>query len=199
MRQVLLIRHGDHAEVGRVLSGRSEIGLSVAGQAQAAALPDMLALVPVASLHTSPRTRATQTIAPLAEALRMPVRTASALDEVDFGAFTGRSFAELAPDPPWQRWNAERGTVRCPGGETMAEAVARTRLYLASLAPAECPAVCMTHCDIIRGVVTDLLGLPLDQLFRFDCDPASCTTIDLDDGGRLLGLNVPVRIAARPG
>ena len=63
-----------------------------------------------------------------------------------------RSFAALEDDPAWRRWNEERGLARCPGGETMAEAVARSCDFLFSLPPGE--AICVTHCDVIRALPT---------------------------------------------
>ena len=191
---VHLVRHGTHGEVGRVLSGRSEIALSEAGRAEAEALVAALEGAPIASLHASPRRRARETISPLARARGMAVRVAPALDEIDFGAFAGRSFAALAGDPDWERWNAERGTARCPGGETMDEAVARATAYLAGLPPADFPALCVTHCDIIRAIVAAQLGLGFERMFAFDCDPASITAIAIEGGGiRIVTLNRPVR------
>ncbi|MFD1611612.1 histidine phosphatase family protein [Sphingomonas tabacisoli] len=193
-RIVHLIRHGSHQEVGKVLSGRSEIALDETGRTDADNVVELLADLPIVSLHSSPRRRAWETSLPLARSRGLDVRRANALDEIDFGGFSGRAFATLDPDPDWRRWNGERATARCPGGETMGEAVARARAYLLSLPQAATPAVCVTHCDIIRGVVADQLGLGLDSLFRFDCDPGSLTTLTLDAGGtRLLTLNAQAR------
>ncbi|WP_241527375.1 histidine phosphatase family protein [Sphingomonas turrisvirgatae] len=195
MRTIHLVRHGDHDEVGRVLSGRSAIPLNAQGRAQAVALGEWFDGCRPASLHSSPQLRARQTAAPIATRLDLSVREAAALDEIDFGTFTGRSFAALDSDKDWQRWNRERATARCPGGETMAEAVARAREYLWSL-PGGDTAICVTHCDIIRGLVADLLGIGLDRMFVLDCDPGSVTTLVLGEGhARLAALNVP---AVRP-
>jgi broad specificity phosphatase PhoE len=194
VKTVILVRHGSHAEVGSVLSGRSDIALSEQGRAEAQALAKALDGIRIASLHVSPRPRATQTAAPLARRRNLSVRIAPALDEIDFGAFTGRAFTALDQDPVWFRWNSERGTARCPDGETMTEAVARISAYLASLAEDQFPAVCVTHCDVIRGFVAHALGLGLERVFSFDCDPASWTTLDLSPGKlRLVALNERVR------
>jgi broad specificity phosphatase PhoE len=197
MRIVILVRHGTHSEVGGVLSGRSEIDLNEVGRAEADALVDTMEGVDIASMHASPRTRARQTASPLSGHLGLSVRTAAALDEVDFGTFTGRDFAMLDGDPAWVHWNVERGTARCPGGETMAEAIARAATYLAALPLADFPALCVTHCDIIRGLVAQQLGLGFDRLFAFGCDPASRTTLDITPcGPRLVALNERVRLRA---
>jgi broad specificity phosphatase PhoE len=190
---VHLVRHGAHEEVGRMLSGRSEIALSTEGRGEAEALVEAFHDAAIASLHASPRRRARETIAPLARARRLDVRIAPALDEIDFGHFTGQAFSALDDDDDWHRWNAERATTRCPGGETMSEAVARAVAYLEALAPEDSPALCVTHCDIIRGVVADRLGMGLDRLFELDCAPASRTTLVLDSGETcVVAINRPV-------
>jgi probable phosphoglycerate mutase len=189
-RIVILARHGSHDEVGKVLSGRSDIGLNAEGRTEAEALARVLEGAAIASLHSSPRRRARETVAPLAERCGLTVRLAPALDEIDFGAFTGLAFERLDDDPDWRRWNAQRDTARCPSGETMDEASGRAEKYIAALPPCDFPAVCVTHCDIIRGLVARHLGLSLDRLFALGFDPGSRTTLQLCTGGvRLVALN----------
>ena len=194
IRTVLLVRHGTHAEVGRVLSGRSDIALDARGRREAEALALALDGTAIASLHTSPRARARETIAPIAARRALPVTVAPALDEIDFGDFTGRSFTALDSDTDWQRWNAERATARCANGETMMEACERALAYVSGLADGDAPALCVTHCDIIRAVVVRALGLGFDRILEYECDPASCTTLEIGDGElRIIALNQRVR------
>lgn len=166
-----------------MLSGRSAIALDARGRAEAAAVARH---VPGgARIVSSPRQRARETAAALSDT----VEVSAALDEVDFGEFTGRTFAALRDDRDWRRWNAERATARCPGGETMAEVVARAVGFVAACG--EGVTVAVTHADIVRGVVAHYLGLPLDRIFQFDCDPGSMTTLVLEGAGaRLVALNV---------
>ncbi len=187
---ILLARHGIHAEVGHVLSGRSEIALADEGRAQAERLAVWLDRVPLSSIHTSPRARTQQTAAPAAARMGLVPVVAPALDEIDFGAFTGRDFASLDADPDWQHWNAERDTARCPSGETMGEAVERAWRYIHAIAAEDTPALCVTHCDVIRGLVARHLGVSFTRIYAFDCDPGSMTTLQLSDTGtRLVALN----------
>lgn len=189
-RTILLARHGIHAEVGHVLSGRSEIALADEGRAQAGRLAAWLDRIPLASIHTSPRARTRQTATPTAERRRLTPVVAAALDEIDFGAFTGRDFSSLDGDADWQRWNAERDTARCPDGETMGEAVDRAWRYIHAIPAGDVPALCVTHCDVIRGLVARHLGVPFTRIYGFDCDPGSVTTLELSDRGtRLAALN----------
>ncbi len=187
-RIVLLARHGHHEEVGRVLSGRSNISLDRRGQAEAQELARLVASRGVTRIVTSPRVRTRETAAAVAAALDLPVAVDTALDEVDFGAFTGRSFAALDAEADWQRWNAQRGTARCPGGETMGEAVARAVGFVAGCG--EGVTLGVSHCDVIRGVVAHYLGLPLARIFSLGCDPGSVTTLELEgEGAMVVGLN----------
>jgi broad specificity phosphatase PhoE len=188
--EVILVRHASHDEIGRVLSGRSEIALSAQGTAEANALARVLDSRAVSTLHASPRRRAVETAAAIGAGRGLVARISPALDEIDFGAFAGCTFAALDSIPEWQDWNRDRDTARCPGGETMHEAVFRARTYLESLPQSDGPAVCVTHCDIIRGIIATILGLRFAQMFELACDPASFTTIELAEGrARLIALN----------
>ena len=186
---ILLARHGSHEEVGLRLSGRSDIPLSDQGRAEAARLADRLDSLRLAALHSSPRRRARETAAVVAERQGNAVELADALDEIDFGAWTGASFAALADDPNWQWWNRQRATAGTPGGEDMSAATARAVRHIDNIEK-DGPVLCVSHCDVIRGVVAHYLGLSADRLLPFDCDPGSLTTLaPAHDGARLVTLN----------
>lgn len=172
-----------------MLSGRSDIAISEEGRIEAARLADRLDGVPLAAIYSSPRRRARETAEAVAERHGLPVQDAAGLDEIDFGAWTGRPFHALADDPDWRRWNAERGTAATPGGEDMAAATARAVRQIEAVAGDD-PVLCVSHCDIIRGVVAHYLGLDMGRLLGFDVDPASLTTLALFPGGaRIVALN----------
>ena len=188
-RTIYLARHASHAEVGHILSGRSEIALSDQGRGEAERLAERLLAVPIAAIHASPRRRAIETAGIVAAAQGLAVTEVAALDEIDFGVWSGQSFAALESDPAWRRWNADRGSAKTPAGETMAQAVARAAAHLATIDAAG-PVLCVSHCDIIRGLVAKVLGLGMARILDFDCDPASLTTLERHQGGtRLVTLN----------
>jgi ribonuclease H / adenosylcobalamin/alpha-ribazole phosphatase len=192
--KVHLVRHCAHGDVGRVLSGRCTGGpLSAEGRAQARWLAGRFARgEPIAAIHSSPRLRARETACAIAERLELEVQIVPALDELDFGAWTGRRFEELEGDPGWTQWNTARATAATPGGETMAQATARAVAHVEELAGSEWAGavLCVSHCDVIRGVVANYLGLGLDRLLAFDVDPGSVSTLLVGGwGGRVLTLN----------
>jgi broad specificity phosphatase PhoE len=188
---LFLVRHGAHGDLGRVLTGRGAgVPLTDTGRRQAAAVAERLARENIRVIHTSPRERAVQTAEIIADHIGAPVEIVDALDEIEFGAWSGRSFDDLAGDPEWNAWNARRGSTRPPGGETMEAAVMRARAHVATLAAEAGGVVCVSHCDIIRGLIADALGLPFDNLLRFDIDTASLSTLVVGSwGARVVSLN----------
>jgi broad specificity phosphatase PhoE len=187
---IFLARHASHDEVGKVLSGRSDIPINAAGHAEAARLADRLSKVPVAAIHSSPRRRARETAETVAMRHGLGVQAAPALDEIDFGAWMGKPFAELEADAAWKAWNAARSTASPPGGEGMHATTTRAVRHIEEAA-GNSPLLCVSHCDVIRGVVAHYLGLDANRLLRFDIDPASLTELELygDGSGRVVALN----------
>lgn len=190
---ILLIRHAAHGELGRILSGRRrDVALSAEGLEQAEIVGDLLGVDPIAAVYSSPRERAYYTARAVAEPHELQVNVIDDLDELDFGEWTGMPFSALEGDPGWTAWNETRGSARPPGGECMEDAVRRVTAALSALAhdhPGEVIA-CVSHCDIIRGAIAFCLGLPLDNLLRFDIDPASVSRIAIGDwGARVMTIN----------
>jgi ribonuclease H / adenosylcobalamin/alpha-ribazole phosphatase len=190
---ILLIRHAAHVELGKTLTGRREnVSLSRDGLDQATIVADLLGVEPLDAVYSSPRERAFYTAREIAEPHEHEVTITEALDEVDFGDWTGRAFDDLEGDPLWDEWNEARSRARPPGGEAMGEAVARAVKALEAIA-ADWPdgtVAAVSHCDIIRGVIAHYLGLPLDNLLRFDIDPASVSRLKVGSwGARVMSVN----------
>jgi broad specificity phosphatase PhoE len=186
-----LVRHAIHAEVGQVLSGRSEIALSDDGRAQAERLGARYATLDIEAVLASPRRRAMQTAAPIAASRSAPVGIDDAFDEIDFGGWTGKRFSELSSDPAWTHWNEARAEVVPPGGESMAAATGRAVRRIAEIATRVAGAVVVvSHADVIRGVIAHTLGLSLDRVLGFDVDPASVSRLSVENwGARVLSVN----------
>lgn len=168
------------------------MALSRDGLEQAGIVADLLGVEPLDAVYSSPRERAFYTAREIAEPHELTANVLDALDEVDFGEWTGRSFDELEGDPLWDAWNAERSTARPPEGESMGEAVDRAMAGLSGLAErhADGLVAAVSHCDIIRGVIARVLGMPLDNLLRFDIEPASVSRLVVGSwGARVMSVN----------
>ena len=175
--RVLLIRHGSHGRLGRVLCGRmGGVTLSDEGRAEAGALARAIKRQGgLAALYSSPLLRARETAEPIGQMLGLPVGIDPDLDELDFGAWSGRTFDDLASDPLWEFWNRQRDHARPPGGETMLEGQVRMVRCLEGLRDLHPDAVVavVTHADMIKTALAWGLGLTLALHTRFDISPAS--------------------------
>ncbi len=189
-----LVRHAQHGLLGKVLAGRMDgVGLSAAGFAEAEALGRHFAATPIRALLVSPMLRAGQTAAPIAAATGAAPQTDPAFNEVDFGAWQGQSFDALAQAEGWDGWNRARGLAPTPGGETMLAVQARAMAGLVAQCPAGGAVVVVTHSDVIKAVLAQALGMPLDLLHRLDIAPASRSILVLGaDFARVEAVNLPV-------
>lgn len=191
---ILLVRHAHCDHIGRFLAGRTaDIGLSATGQEEAARLAVRIAAMRPDGIITSPRLRAMQTAAAIASACGIStVANDPALDEIDFGVWSGQPFDQLERDPEWRRWNAARSQACPPGGEPMQEVRRRTGALIAS----ECKhaqekrLVLVSHCDVIKAILMDVMGLHTDDWAAFEIAPASVSTFVFgDEAARVLTIN----------
>lgn len=163
---------------GRVL----DPPLDPPGEQQAQQVAASVAAFPDLVIHASPRRRTQQTAAAIAAQSHSEVTTVLDLDEVDFGAWGGRTFADLAEDPGWRRWNEARCEAQTPAGDSMPAVQQRVMRHLRHTArdfPAHTVAI-VTHAEIIRAVLLDCFAAPLASYHRIEISPASLTTLSID-------------------
>ena len=122
----------------------------------------------------------------------LSVQVDNALDEIDFGDWTGKTFDTLAVDGQWAIWNSARGEALTPAGESMSAVQMRVVTFARNVAlahPGEAVAL-VSHCDVIRAALAGWLGLPLGNALNFDVDPASVSRVAVGDwGARVLSIN----------
>lgn len=196
---LFLLRHAAHDRVGDLLCGRMpDVALGETGRWQAARLARRFAPGMVDALYTSPVQRCRETAAPLSTRCGLEPGILREAEEVDFGAWTGCRFAALEDDPCWQAWNHSRDTAAAPGGESMAAVRARVQALLEALRAGhpEGRIALVSHAEIIRTALLQVLGLPLQAYERLEVSPASISTLALwPGGGRVLGLNDVAHLA----
>lgn len=128
--KIELIRHGETAlqKEGRY-QGRLDAPLSQEGRH--ALKPQARA---VDTVYVTPLKRTAETAAILFPGAKLvPV---DGLREMDFGAFEGRSYQEMADDPDYRAWVDGFCRGRCPGGECQAEFCDRVCSAFAALVDA---------------------------------------------------------------
>ncbi|MFI9528858.1 bifunctional RNase H/acid phosphatase [Micromonospora rosaria] len=189
--RLILVRHGEteYTEQRRY-SGRGDVPLSARGRAQVRATAERLAqLTPTAAaVVSSPLSRCTATAEAIAEALGdPPVRTRDDLIECDFGAWEGRTFAEVREGWPGEldAWLAST-RIAPPDGESFTEVGLRVRRAVGALReayPGE-TVVVVSHVSPIKLVLRDALAASDAFLHRLYLDAAGISVLDLwPDGG----------------
>ena len=187
---VLLVRHGTTPTTGKILPGRARgLHLAESGKEQARRAAERIAeLGAIAAIYSSPLERARETAAPIAGALRKPVRIERGLLECDFGDWTGQSLRRLMKKPEWATVQRAPSMFRFPDGESfvemqtrMADAVDRIRRRHAGKT-----VVCVSHADPIKALVAHATGTPLDLFQRIVISTCSVTAIMYTDSSPIV-------------
>jgi broad specificity phosphatase PhoE len=180
-----LVRHGHHAMLGRWLCGRMPgVQLDELGCRQMSRCAEMIPARPLA-IQSSPQRRAQQSASILAWHFGLPVEIAPEVDEIDYGEWTSRAFAELEGNTRWNRWNTRRSSGRPPGGESMRALQQRMVQYLEQLrcAQADGAIVIVSHAEPIRAALLYYSRTPLDNFLSIEVDPASISTLAVNRAG----------------
>jgi broad specificity phosphatase PhoE len=160
-----LIRHGE-TEWSRsgAHTGRTDIPLTVAGEAQAGAIGRYLDGKQFALVLASPLQRARETCRLAGYA--SVAQTEPNLMEWDYGAYEGHTSQEIRKDVPgWNIW-----TDGPQGGETVEQVGARANLVIDRACAAGGDVALFAHGHILRILTACWLGLPPagGRLFAFD-------------------------------
>jgi broad specificity phosphatase PhoE len=193
MIRFVFIRHAAIDGLGQRIAGR-ESGrmLNAEGERQSERLAERLAQRRIDALYSSPQPRAFATAAEIGRARGLAPQVTPELDEVDFGDWTGKTYAELDLVPEWRAFNILHSSTRIPNGELLLEVQARVIGLMARLQQnrGEETVALVSHGDVIRVALAHQLGVPIDFIMRFEIGPASISIIELHDHGpRVLCVN----------
>ena len=135
MLTLVLTRHGltDRSTPEQHLGQRIDVSINDAGRRQAEALARRLAPVAFDRVLTSPLFRARETAAIVAPG--SSIEADPRLREMDYGAWEGRTYAQIAEaDGAFRReWERSPDVLACPGGESGNDVAERVRGFLGDL------------------------------------------------------------------
>jgi probable phosphoglycerate mutase len=185
--EIVLARHAEtQLNIEQRLRGRADPPLSPRGLRQAEALAASFDASPPAVVVTSPRRRALETAAAIARRHRVPISVEPRLDDLDYGAWTGRTPDELRAGWPelYEQYLRDPGTVGFPDGETILAAQERAWGVITELAHVDRSDrfALVTHDAIIRLIVCTLLGSPLASMHGLSIGLASTTGLSVHAG-----------------
>jgi broad specificity phosphatase PhoE len=171
MTSLLLICHGATAALRQAAFPLDE-ALEPRALENAASLTPHLRRVDAA--WTSPARRAQETAA----ALGLTAAPDPALSDIDYGAWAGRSLAEIeASDPTGlARWMTDPAASP-HGGETILALITRVAGWLEKMQGAKTRCVAVTHPAVIRAAILIALDAPPISFWRVDIAPLSFTRL----------------------
>jgi probable phosphoglycerate mutase len=185
MTTFVMIRHASFDGLGTLIAGR-QLGfhLNQAGAAQARTLAARLSGLRCDAIYSSPIERAQETAAAIARQLNMNYQINEGLNEIDYGEWTGKIFAELDSLPDWSQYNTCRHTAQIPGGESMPALRERTQQTVEQLRKVHHGVVILvSHADCIRAIGAHYTGASLDTFQKFEVLPASANVIRAEEWG----------------
>jgi broad specificity phosphatase PhoE len=185
MTTFFLIRHAHCDGVGEILWGRSrDVHLNECGKSEARALAQRVAEHRLDTIYSSPLERAVETAEEIAQQSGgIPVNISDALNELDYGQWTGQTIAGLKDDPVWQRFNTVRSRTRIPGGESIFEAQARivAELRRLFLQHENGRVAIVSHADMLKVALAYFSSLHVDRLDQLHVPPCSVNVLDLTE------------------
>ena len=177
--QLYLVRHGETAwSLSGQHTGRTDLPLTDAGRKRAGRLRERLRGIAFSRVLTSPLQRARQTCE--LAGLGAGAKVEPDLHEWDYGAYEGRTTAEIHAEQP--DWNVfQHGG---PGGETVEQIQQRADRLLAGLRAGDGPVALFSHGHVLRALAARWIGLPVGQGRHFALDTGSLSLLGYEHSDR---------------
>ena len=204
LKNFTFIRHGALPEAfADCFAGRRDVPLSPEGEKEAAALGNYLASRRFDRIDcgTLRRVVDTRCLAGRRAPFLTDAVSDTRLDELDFGDWSLRPFAELRQACPaeFAAWNLGNAAFQFPNGERIGDFIRRTRAFLAELQTGSAETVAVfSHGGVIMSLLADLVGLPRSQAFSLWVPRGGLAELRIraDGGGQLLKLVRPAEFLA---
>jgi phosphoserine phosphatase len=207
MTKFIIVRHGESiANTQGIYQGQTyDTDLSELGKKQAKALAKRVKEMGIVKIMASPLKRTYQTALEASKLLGIPVEKNNLIIETNHGEWEGKSklWIEQNHRGLYQQWLNSPGEVGFPGGETFLQTFERVQNFIAgSLSVVN--TLIVTHDNIIRIIAAMADGLSLDDIWKYDIEPAAINyfevsgingksrlkALKLNDNGHLEGLRV---------
>jgi broad specificity phosphatase PhoE len=186
MQRLILIRHGESESNrdGRI-QGCRDSRLSDLGRVQARRLRVRLDLEKIDVVYSSTAFRAVET-GRIAVGHRLPIEALDALREVNLGVWEGKKAAEVKKHWPVEAdlWFRKPSQVRIQGAEPLRSFRRRVTRAITRIRDRhqDQSVIVFAHGGVICAYLTSLLGLKLDDLWRFKILNGSVSVVIFANG-----------------
>lgn len=181
--KVIIVRHGRTAwHVEGRCAGRGGVPLDEVGREQAERVAERLEGEGIVATFSSPVSRCLELAEISARGLGLEVQTDERLSEINLGHWEGKKLQELieADRELVARWIQNPMSVGVPGGESLGEVQERGLEWLleASSRYGDSTIMVCSHGALIRTMLSAVIGLPLENIFRLIVDLASISVFE---------------------
>lgn len=187
MTKIYLIRHGETEDAdARRYKGHIDVPLSERGIAQIKNVAEHLSRnTELACIYTSGLSRALKSAEIIADAFGLTPVINDGLKERSFGEWEGMTFDEIKEKWPeaFKAWAANPLEFSPMGGESTTALKARAlKAFIEIVAANNGKNIAIVaHGGINRILLCELLGIPLENIFRIEQDFAALNVIELWD------------------
>ncbi|TGE34430.1 alpha-ribazole phosphatase [Desulfosporosinus sp. Sb-LF] len=182
---IYLARHGDIG-LGRDKRyiGQSDLPLSALGVKQATLLKEIFSRMPLDNIYCSDLERAQQTAEIISSAHSIIPTARVELRELNMGDWEGKLFSEIRAKNPqeFEKRGKDIANYCSPEGESFSDCSKRVIPIFESLAQSnENTILIIGHAGINRVILCRVLGIPLENVFRFE-QSYGCVNLISKDG-----------------
>lgn len=162
--------------------GRQEIPLDKIGEEQVQDLATALQRFPIQKIVSSPQLRAQQTAQVLAVVKNLPVHGDAKISELDFPRWQGKALHEIKDDEVYISRKKDFFSFRHPEVESYDSLAKRIRDFIAEYEKTDIHTAVVTHADVVRAMIVELLGSKPESFFQYKIQNASCTILNKENG-----------------
>jgi probable phosphoglycerate mutase len=194
MAKIYLVRHAESvANTKGIYQGQTyDTELSVVGKKQARALANYFTNIKVDKIFASPLLQTKETAHAVTRLKQTNIFETPELIETNHGQWEGLEKKIISDRWPnlYQLWLTRPSEVKFPEGETFLETKKRVINWWNKRVDKDENVLIVTHDNIIRIIIAEVLGLDLDNIWKFQLSPAAVTVIEVEKGNyKLLTLD----------
>jgi len=190
MAKIYLVRHGESvANTKGIYQGQTyNTPLSLMGKKQAEALAIYFKDVEIDKVLTSPLIRTKETAQKVATLKQLPLIEVDEIIETNHGQWEGLEKKVIFDKWPniYQLWLTKPAETEFPGGETFRETKKRIASWWNDIIQKDENILVVTHDNIIRIIVAKVIGIPLNNIWKFQLHPAAVTVVEIDGENQII-------------
>ncbi|MFI5241135.1 MAG: histidine phosphatase family protein [Microgenomates group bacterium] len=183
MTKIYITRHGESvANTEGIYQGQTyNTDLSPLGKKQAKQLANLFKNIHLDRIIASPLKRTYQTAKNVADVKKMELIIKPIVMETNHGEWEGKHKEDIAKQWPdiYAQWQEHPAKTGFPKGETFMQTRERIIEWLGDALAFDGDTLLVTHDNIVRIIIAEILKMDLDAIWELDLNPAGVTEIEI--------------------